>query len=111
LETFAKGEVVLFPFPYTDLSKRKLRPCLILSNSLGKDILLCQITSTEILPDNFSVSLKRNNLRAGDLFLDSYIRCNMLFTCNIDQIESKVGKVTNKLYSEVIDKIMLLINK
>ena len=45
MAAFAKRDIVLFPFPYTDLSKRKLRPCLVISDEMKDDIILCQITS------------------------------------------------------------------
>ena len=56
--SLARGEVVLFPFPYTDLSNRKLRPCLVLSGEMGEDILLCQITSKSIRKDKYTVLVK-----------------------------------------------------
>ena len=42
---FVAGEVVVVPFPFTDLSSSKVRPALILATSSRDDILLCQITS------------------------------------------------------------------
>ena len=48
MDAFTKGDIVLFPFPYTDLSDRKLRPCLVLSEEMGEDIMLCQVTSQRL---------------------------------------------------------------
>ncbi len=57
-----------------------LKPCLVLSNEMGKDILLCQITSQRVLKDSFSISLGKEETENGTLSINSYIRCNMLFT-------------------------------
>jgi mRNA interferase MazF len=42
---FVKGDVVVIPFPYSDLSASKKRPALVLADLEGDDIILCQITS------------------------------------------------------------------
>tara|TARA_Y100000310_G_scaffold303201_1_gene341351 strand:+ start:327 stop:662 length:336 start_codon:yes stop_codon:yes gene_type:complete len=109
--TFTKGDVVLFPFPYTDLTNRKLRPCLVLSNEMGKDIILCQITSKKIQKDNNTIELSQSETVDGSLFLDSYIRCNMLFTSSIKQIHKKICAVSNSKYDTILDKIMEIIKK
>ena len=80
--SFTKGDIVLFPFPYTDLSNRKLRPCLVISDEMGEDILLCQITSKKIRKDKYSIEIKENETIDGSLQIDSYIRANMIFTAN-----------------------------
>ena len=56
--TFTKGEIVIYPFPFTNLVGKKLKPCLILSNEMNEDILLCQITSNQIKKDLYSIPLK-----------------------------------------------------
>lgn len=39
------GEVVVLPFPQTDLQAGKRRPALVVADLTGDDLILCQITS------------------------------------------------------------------
>ena len=109
--TFTKGDIVLFPFPYTDLTNRKLRPCLVLSEEMGEDILLCQITSKKIRKDRFCVEILQNQTIDGSLHIDSYIRANMIFTANRTQILKKICIIKDKQYNEVVNIINNLIRK
>jgi len=109
MEKFVKGDVVVFPFPYTDLSNSKKRPCLVLSNEMGDDILLCQITSKNSIKDQYVVELNKSELNNGNLMVDSFIRTNMLFTANKSQITNFVCKLNNQIYNQVVDKIIKLI--
>jgi len=106
---FSKGDLVLFPFPYTDLKDRKIRPCLVLSNEMREDLLLCQITSQKIAKDEFCVELKQNQTQQGTLMIDSYIRANMLFTASKKQIQKKLCKINNEQYTKVVEMINKMI--
>ena len=108
---FTRGDVVLFPFPYTDLSNRKLRPCLVLSDEMGEDILLCQITSRRVKKDAYSIEVGRDETIDGSLHIDSYIRSNMIFTASKKQITRKICRLRNNQYKEVVRTIHLLISK
>jgi len=108
---YTKGEIVLFPFPYTDLSNRKLRPCLVLSDEMGEDILLCQITSKNIRKDRYTVEIKQSDTIDGSLRIDSYVRANMIFTANKVQILKKICSIKDKQYKEVTSIINELIKK
>lgn len=45
MERFVKGNVVVVPFPFSDLTQAKRRPALIIAELEGNDLILCQITS------------------------------------------------------------------
>jgi len=45
LGKFVKGDVVVLPFPFSDLSAVKRRPALVVAALTGEDVILCQITS------------------------------------------------------------------
>ena len=106
-----KGDIVLFPFPFTDLSSRKLRPCLVLSNEMGEDILLCQITSRSTVPDNFSTEVRKDETLGGSLQIDSLVRANMLFTAEKSQILKKICSISDRKYKLVVEKIIQLVSK
>jgi mRNA interferase MazF len=42
---FAAGQVALLPFPFSDLSRNKLRPAVLLAAASREDWIVCQITS------------------------------------------------------------------
>lgn len=106
----SKGEVVLCPFPFTDLSNSKIRPCLALSNSLGDDVLLCQITSKGVRKNLFSEELTKKDFTKGSIICDSYIRCEMIFTAKESKIIKTLGKVSKVKYINVIKKILKIIS-
>lgn len=109
--TLAKGDIVLYLFPFTDLKGQKLRPCLVLSNEMNQDVLLCQITSQKIRSDNYSIPLKKDETLNGTLSIDSFIRCNMLFTGDKNDIQKIICKINNQIYNDVCKKILELISK
>ena len=53
---FVKGDVVVVPFPFSDLTQAKRRPALVVSTLEGDDLILCQITS-QFVRDSYAVSL------------------------------------------------------
>jgi mRNA interferase MazF len=73
------GEVVVFPFPQTNLQAGKRRPALVVVDLVGDDPVLCQITS-QARSDAYSVPLFRSDFERGRLAVDSYIRAQRLFT-------------------------------
>ena len=40
---FVKGDVVVVPFPFSDLSASKKRPALVVATLTGNDVILCKI--------------------------------------------------------------------
>jgi mRNA interferase MazF len=78
---FVKGDVVVIPFPFSDLSQSKRRPALVLAVLQGDDLILCQITSKSI-KDNYAIPVDENDFESGSLNQESNIRPNRLFTAD-----------------------------
>jgi mRNA interferase MazF len=78
---FVKGDVVIIPFPFTDLSGNKKRPAFVVADLEGDDIIICQITS-KLKSDSLALSLNNDNFISGSLPVDSFIRPNKIFTAD-----------------------------
>ena len=72
MEKFVKGDIVVVPFPFSDLSGSKRRPALVLTALRGDDLMICQITSKPT-DDIFVQPLKSEDFVSGALYIDSYI--------------------------------------
>jgi mRNA interferase MazF len=101
------GEVVVLPFPQTNLQLGKRRPSLVVASFPGDDLILCQITS-QFHSDNQSVPLTAKNFDQGQLTMDSFIRPNRLFTVEQSVILYTVGKIKDTKLHEVHAKIRSL---
>jgi mRNA interferase MazF len=53
---FVRGDVVVVPFPFSDLTQAKRRPALVITTLDGDDVILCQITSKTVR-DKYSLPL------------------------------------------------------
>ena len=53
---FVKGDVVVVPFPFSDLTQSKRRPALVITALDRDDLILCQITS-QTIKDKYAISV------------------------------------------------------
>jgi len=107
--SFVKGDVVIIPFPFTDLTGSKKRPAFIVANLPGDDIIVCQITSKS-KSDPLAVSVGASDFSSGSLPIDSFIRPNKIFTADKNIILSTAGHLCEKKISDVIDSIIRIIS-
>ena len=105
---FVKGDVVVVPFPFSDLTQSKRRPALVIAQLKGDDVILCQITSRTV-KDNYSLPLEDLDFETGCLKQSSNIRPNRIFTADTHIILYKVGTLKSNKHSEVVDKIIEII--
>lgn len=98
------GEVVVLPFPQTDLQAGKRRPALVVADLAGDDLILCQIT-TQSRRDRYSVSLASSDFESGRLNVDSFVRSNRIFTVDHAVVVYSAAKVKASKLDEVRTKI------
>jgi mRNA interferase MazF len=105
-----KGDVVVVPFPFSDLTQAKRRPALVISELEGDDLILCQITSQSI-KDNYAISLDNKDFETGSLKQSSNVRPNRLFTADSHIVLYKVGNLKIEKLHEVIEKVVEIIRR
>jgi len=101
------GEVVVLPFPQTNLQAGKRRPALVVADLAGDDLILCQITS-QTHSDGQAVLLATADFERGRLAMDSFIRPNRLFTVEQSMILYAAAKVSRVKLVETRAKIRAL---
>ncbi len=97
------GEVVIIPFPQTNLVVGKRRPALVVADLPGDDLILCQIT-TRARSDQTSIALDAADFERGQLAQPSFIRPQRLFTVEQRVILYSIGKVKTSKLAEVLAK-------
>ncbi|MEK7724074.1 MAG: type II toxin-antitoxin system PemK/MazF family toxin [Acidobacteriota bacterium] len=111
---YRQREIVLVPFPYSDLSSTKRRPVLIVSNNNYNqkfhDVVVCVITSNR-QTDSYSVEIEDKDLELGVLPENSVVKAHKLFTIHQNQIIKKFSLVKGEYFTKVTDKIKHLVEK
>ena len=105
---FVKGDIVVIPFPFSDLRSVKRRPALVIAPVTGEDLILCQITS-KYHTDDYSVPLNPLDLVSGTLKELSYIRPDKLFTADVSMIQYTLGHISDPVMQTVVNTIILII--
>lgn len=108
MEAFASGQIVLLPFPFSDLSANKLRPALVLADAGRGDWVLCQITSKPYADVN-AIVIKDTDFVQGGLQRISYARAGKLFTANQSLFQANAGVLTAERHAQVVDAIIALL--
>lgn len=107
---FVKGEVVVIPFPFSDLSDKKRRPAMVLMDLHDGDVVLCQITS-QTVRDAHAIPISADDFDTGCLRLVSHIRPNRVFTLQRNLIVYSCGRLNGVKTGEVVGRLVALLNR
>lgn len=87
---FCKGDIVLIPFPFTDLSGSKVRPAVLLAQpKQSGDILVAFITSKTKPNTQHAVLCTPDQVNG--LKVPSAILCDKIATLDIKVVVGKIG--------------------
>jgi mRNA interferase MazF len=110
MAAFVKGDVVVVPFPFSDLSNAKRRPALVLATLTRNDLILCLITS-QTTNDPYTIAPLNEDFATGSLNKSSYAKPNRVFTANEQIIAYKAGTLTTDKINEVIARLITILQK
>ena len=104
----AAGEVVLLPFPFSDLSQSKVRPAVCLADAGRGDWILCQITSSPY-GDPAAVPVDASDFTSGGLLVASFARPGKRFTAHAGLMLRSVGSLTQASFERVRSAVIALL--
>jgi len=106
---YKKGDIVLVPFPFTDLSNSKVRPAVIVSedNVNGDDIIVVFVSSRQ------NEHLRKHDIlikqsEKNGLKTDSIIKTGKIATLEKRIILGEIGAMDARLLQEIDAKFRLL---
>lgn len=109
---FKQGEIVLVPFPFSDLRGIKQRPVLILSkaeyNSNCDDIITCGITTNK-KDSKHSIIIDNKDLIEGNIPISSRIKVDKLFTLEKTIVIKKIARINIETFEKVKKEFIGLI--
>ncbi len=110
-----KGEVVLITYPFTDLSRKKVRPALVISNdnynTKQDDIVLLLITSnvSRLSPDDYVLDTNNPEFKNTGLKEASAFRVGKIQTLKKTLLNSRLGFAGSKTLKEIERKLRNLL--
>lgn len=108
---FEPGEVILVPFPFSDLSGAKKRPALVLADIEGGHEVIClMLTSVEMKWEKYEYNIA--HWKEAGLLKPTVARIHRLFTLHRNMVNKKLGRLAEEDYIIIIRRVIdLLANK
>lgn len=111
LET-KQGDIILLPFPFSDLTQTKVRPAIIISNDEfnkhSQDLLVCAITSN-ITSDKYTLLLSTDDLCEGTID-NCAIKVETILKISKTLIIKKIAKSNKEVITQTIQILNSLVN-
>lgn len=107
---FVKGDVVILSFPYSDFSKIKNRPAIVVAVPREDEVIVCQVTGRNTRPE-YTIPINNDDFIEGGLNKPSFARPNHLFTLEPKIIKYKAGKISPAKISDIIETAIKILRE
>ena len=104
---YSQGDIILVPFPFTNLANSKRRPGIVISNdsvNQKDDLLVVMVTSVQ-KQDDFTFELK-NTMLTTPLHKQSEVRCHKIFTLEKSIVVRKISKINHIPMQDLLNQIV-----
>ena len=109
---FRRGDIVLVPFPFTDLTRQKARPAVVVSSqsfsTSSPDVILVAISSKlPAIPSDMELIIRHGSdeFRSTGLRVSSVVRTAKLVTLKQSLIYRTLGKLDDRTMGEVDERL------
>ncbi|KJS03662.1 MAG: hypothetical protein VR68_00685 [Peptococcaceae bacterium BRH_c4a] len=105
---FEPGEVVLVPFPFSDLTGVKKRPALVLADIEGGHEIIClMLTSVQMKSEKYEYNIA--SWKEAGLLKPTVARIHRLFTLNQNMVHKKLGRLAAEEYTIILQRVINLL--
>jgi mRNA interferase MazF len=105
---YRRGDIVLVPFPFTDLSSSKRRPALVISpdafNDQVQDLVVAAITS-QLTDTQRSVTIEPHDCVDGSLPKTSLVKLTKVFTIHSNLIVRRLCALREQKLATVLGEL------
>jgi mRNA interferase MazF len=110
---YRQHDIILIPFPFSDLSGQKVRPVLLLSNDaynqLSADVLVCGLT-TNLRISPYSVIISVDDVEvSGSLKHASRIKTDTIASIEQSLLTKPIARLKLAIFNQVVDQIEQLV--
>ena len=102
-------DIVLLPFPFTNLEESKVRPAMIVSNDSfnrrSDDCIMVPLT-TVIEDTPYSMIIDQEDMNSGNLLKPSMVKIDKVFTVEKRMAVMKIGSVNDATFKEIKNKLL-----
>lgn len=110
-DVILQRSVVILPFPFSDLQRRKARPAIIISNDtynkISNDVVAVPLTSN-LRPSEYSIPVTSQDMEFGELIVTSNIRIDKIFSVEKKIIIKHIGKINKKTHTAISKLLFVL---
>ena len=111
--TYRQRDVLLTKFPFSGLTRFKVRPVLVLSNDAYNrrfsDLVVCAITSSS-RPQPYAAKVGSQDLEEGVLKVESQARADTITSLEQQIVLKRIGRLRKETYRGVVALIQKLIH-
>jgi mRNA interferase MazF len=108
-----QGDILLIPIPFTDLSSKKRRPVIVISNDRynrkASDVIVVAMTSNPQVTD-YSLSISSSDLVEGALNRPGKIRVDKIYTLSQNIVVRTFGQVDDRTLSRIRRRLVNLVS-
>ena len=102
---YLRGDVILAPVAFEEWGRAKTRPAIVISVAENGDVQICPVSSHPPT-DAPCIPISLNDFYEGglDLFEESYVLTNRIYTIRSGEVVGKRGRLTQECMALVIAK-------
>ena len=108
-----QGDILLIPIPFTDLSSKKRRPVIVISNDQynrkTSDVIVVAMTSNPQVTD-YSLSINSSDLVEGALNRPGKIRVDKIYTLSQTIVVRTFGQVDDRTLGRIRRRLVDLVS-